>query len=303
MIDKFNFYDIYGYVLPGAGILAVLWLPIGLTKKTWPAADFGSAIIAAAIAYIAGHLLQMIANHALPSSVATGDDGHKRYPSDLALDPNTDLPQTVKAGIATLVKNKFHLAMDVENVGTKEIDSVRRAAFFLARQSLIRAKEASYAEQFEGMYALTRGLTIVFVAGFSYLAGWGLSIFHLQNAVAVAIVLTAIFLLVAITIAAYVLRSPEPQNRFSLEVCGGISLLLALLSIGYLLGGSYHVDSRHAVVFALLAVIMFFCCLRSYGTYHSFARSFALTVWRDFLAAGSDKDDKKKDEKGDQDQK
>ena len=52
MIDKFNFYDIYGYFVPGLALLAVLWLPFGLLKQGWPSADWGSALVAVVAAYL-----------------------------------------------------------------------------------------------------------------------------------------------------------------------------------------------------------------------------------------------------------
>src|SRR5690242_14645510 len=121
MIEKFNFYDLYGYFLPGAAFLAILWLPYGLVKDAWPPSDWSSAVIVAAIAYFLGHLLQNIATNAIPSqrkskpkpakataspttetdgadkpgTQATGesDPERTRYPSDYFLDKeNTELP-------------------------------------------------------------------------------------------------------------------------------------------------------------------------------------------------------------------
>ncbi|PYT29338.1 MAG: hypothetical protein DMG57_11970 [Acidobacteria bacterium] len=71
MIEKFNFYDIYGYFLPGAAFLAVLWAPFGLVRKSWPSSDWTSAIIAAAFAYILGHLIQSVVTNAIPSREVT----------------------------------------------------------------------------------------------------------------------------------------------------------------------------------------------------------------------------------------
>lgn len=44
MIERFNFYDIYGYLLPGATLVGLLWLPFGIITGTWPAAQLSEAV-------------------------------------------------------------------------------------------------------------------------------------------------------------------------------------------------------------------------------------------------------------------
>src|ERR1700691_313653 len=46
---------------------------------------------------------------------------------------------------------------------------------FVCRGMLIRQKAADYIEQFEGLYAMLRGLSVAFGVGAVYLAGWGCS--------------------------------------------------------------------------------------------------------------------------------
>ena len=146
MIEKFNFYDIYGYFVPGAAFLAIPWLPFGLVRHTWPSSTWSGAIIAAVLAYIVGHLVHSLATNALPS---WGNKG--RFPSEMYLD-NTDkeLPESCKSNIQTLMKEQFGLELQVDKVGNEAIDQVRHNAFLLARQILIQGKAVSYAEQFQG---------------------------------------------------------------------------------------------------------------------------------------------------------
>ncbi len=68
MIDRFNFFDIYGYLLPGGLLLALLWLPFALVLGKWPPADWGSAALALALAYACGHLLRNFAEAAFSST-------------------------------------------------------------------------------------------------------------------------------------------------------------------------------------------------------------------------------------------
>lgn len=78
MIEKFNFYDVYGYFVPGAAFLAILWIPFGLVRHTWPPSTWTDAIVAAVLAYIVGHLLQSVATNAVPASRLTTKSGQIR---------------------------------------------------------------------------------------------------------------------------------------------------------------------------------------------------------------------------------
>ena len=169
MIDKFNFYDIYGYFVPGAAFVAILWIPVGLVRHSWPSSTWSGAIIAAVLAYIVGHLVQSLATNALPS---WGNKG--RFPSEMYLDnSDKELPEICKTIIQRLMKEQFGLELQVDKDGDAEIDKERHNAFLLARQILIQGKAVSYAEQFQGMYALTRGLMSVLALGCAYWLGFG----------------------------------------------------------------------------------------------------------------------------------
>jgi hypothetical protein len=76
---KFNFYDIYGFALPGFLLVAILWLPFGLIQKSWPDPELSSALIGVVLVYIAGHLLQTVARQVLPSRLAQRQISIKRF--------------------------------------------------------------------------------------------------------------------------------------------------------------------------------------------------------------------------------
>jgi len=67
MIKQFNFYDVYGYLLPGLALCAVLYAPVGWARHEWPSPDLGSAVLAIVLAYIVGHLLQRWAERLAPA--------------------------------------------------------------------------------------------------------------------------------------------------------------------------------------------------------------------------------------------
>jgi hypothetical protein len=89
----------------------------------------------------------------------------------MALDDNPDMPTVLRRKIALVFREQFGLDLGVDQVADDAIDKVRNVAFLLARQVLIREKTAGYAEQFQGMYALARGLVIVFAVACAYWLG------------------------------------------------------------------------------------------------------------------------------------
>lgn len=59
MIERFNFYDVYGYLIPGVLLGAVLWIPHALVQGLYVPSDLTTALAAVAFAYIAGLLIAL----------------------------------------------------------------------------------------------------------------------------------------------------------------------------------------------------------------------------------------------------
>jgi len=118
---KFNFYDIYGFALPGFLLLAVLWLPFGLIDGHWPDAEFSSAILGVILAYIAGHVLQTVAQVAIPSNFLNG-----RFPSVVFLDAGDETFSTeFKERLARQINRVFQL-----NASSASSDAFERTRSF-----------------------------------------------------------------------------------------------------------------------------------------------------------------------------
>jgi len=297
---KFNFYDIYGFALPGFLLLAVLWLPFGLIENKWPDAEFSSALAAVILAYFAGHLLQTIAHNALPSNFLIGE----RFPSSKLLDKDdSTFSGEFKKRLAEQINTAFQLDVSLNAVNVaadlpeeadkrrKEVDKVRSDAFFLCRSALIKSKTVVYAEQFEGLYALMRGLTAAFAVAVVYYLGWAYSDL-MQLGVSSKqwsglVVLLGIFIsLVALVISdrlkSFTFKWLEKRSKLVLKWVIIGSLLLAAFAAGYYLGLSTIELSEHRGQLIAASVFSFFAAERCYAGYKLYAQEFAKAVYRDF---------------------
>ena len=300
MIEKFNFYDLYGYFLPGFVLLALLWLPWGIVDLRWPAAAASSAVLAVGASYVIGHILQSIAVSAAPPHVRD-KEGKYRFPSQVLLD-NEDptLTQEFKVKLSELVRLQLGIDLGVgkprNEMPERErlpIDFRRRDAFFLCRSVLIKEKIASYAEQFEGMYSLMLGLAAAFALGSGFVAGWALSWFNnccmaILGGLAVGLGLLLAGTTTVIVQAAggsYTQRSSWDKFTFA-------GLLVASLGAGCLLG-SVGIACRQAaswaglsgqqhLLFVGISLGELLISVRCFGAYKRFAKDFARAVWQDF---------------------
>lgn len=287
MIEKFNFYDIYGYFVPGAAFLATFWIPFGLVRHTWPPTSWTDAIIAAVLAYILGHLVQSVATNAIPSWEVKGPSGRNRFPSEIYLDhTDKELPDSCKTSIQDLMRTQFGLELQVDKDGDDAIDKIRHNAFLLARQVLIQGKAVSYAEQFQGMYALTRGLVSVLALGFSYWFGFAAAaIIRNKVVVGATVLILAASLLALANISLGLLRShPDALKKRRIDLGYAVVLLILFLAIGYAFGVHENVSTRQGAILAFISAWAVVACFRAYGAYKFFAGQFAATIWRDYLA-------------------
>jgi hypothetical protein len=302
LIEKFNFYDIYGYLLPGAVALLLFWLPIGIKQHKLPTGDWTSALLGAAIAYVAGVLLQTFADRVLPSSlgkVGSGKDSYDLYPSQKILGPydpvytGSQLSEVIKNGLPDLIKTK--LGVDGDLAINKPADQtqarLRNDAFFLARHYLQLTKVTSYTEQFEGMYALCRGLAAALGLAAVYFLGWALSSWEFSwiPNVAYCAIAWGISFSVGVTIFLLVIGKRSltvsvNKRNLKVELLPAIGLLVAGLGGGLGLGYRYHVSDL-AIIILLCAVGALLASLRAYRFYREFTKEFAATVWRDFFLA------------------
>jgi len=296
MIDRFNFYDIYGYLLPGTLLLGLFWLPFGLATESLPTKEISATLLLLALAYIAGHVLQTVAAVVVPSTVRDAS-GEVRARSSILLDAaNSRFSATFKGDLSKKVKAAFNI---LEILGDKPGDLANRdAAFFEARAYLIRNKAANYVEQFEGLYAMMRGLGCAFFIGFAYLAGWGFSFhwelcglgFAIWSVLAASIIGALIAASVTCGVAAHPAAEKEQRKRQQkrertasnwLAFC----ILLTACGLGYFLGTWKPAPGRIEFFLWVIVPLTLIAGMRCMQAYWLYAQNFAETVWRDF--AGS----------------
>ena len=288
MIERFNFYDVYGYLLPGLVLIAIIWLPFGIIQHTWPTAELASAIIALALAYVAGHLVQTVATNAIPSEVAD-PTGRRRFPHDLFLDKeNQRFSTSFKEKLAQRVQAAFGLELAVDRQADEEISRTRQDAFLECRSFLIRKEAATYAEQFEGLYAMMRGLGVVFALGSLYLGGWAASIkkYDCLRVSAVVVLWLSVAILLA-TAVIRMMRGSRDPNRARMDRITLGAWAMGALAVGYLCGWDRVNEVRAVMTLVGVALLCVFAALRFFVSYRFFAEKFADTVWRDFAATVS----------------
>jgi hypothetical protein len=174
MVDRFNFYDLYGYVIPGFVLIALFGLPFGWTMGLGGAsAGWTLAAAAFAASYTTGILLQSIGTDVISSEIWDATKKKHRYPSTRLLDEEDEtFSKNFKKELKALILEDFSLSVD--HTDDKETDRCRVDAFMACRAALVANKMAAYAEQFQGLYALARGLFLSIGLAIPFLLGWAI---------------------------------------------------------------------------------------------------------------------------------
>jgi hypothetical protein len=301
--ERFNFYDIYGYLIPGLALLTLLWLPFAMINPGLMKASLAAAAAAVVVGYIVGHFVAATAGDLISAKTARAQDGKPEYPSIVLLNPSDHkLSRDLKKRLARLVWAQFSLDLHLDKEADKEIGEIRQAAFYLCRP--IVNKVTAYPEQFQGLYAMMSALTIVFALGFFYMLGWSIAAYWvLSPAGTVAQFGVALLLFATIVYAAggsgmpmlAVLRQRMPwlaalqkrvpilavvPKRARLTALAILALLLALS--GYSMGTQAAVPTSFAPALLAIALLCLAASFRFYSQYGYFANEFAKSVWTYF---------------------
>jgi hypothetical protein len=272
MIQRFNFYDLYGYFLPGSALIFFLWLPYGITERFIPEVKTSDALAAVVAAYLLGVIL-----HSVSSSIVSSKTMSGRFPSDAVVDDtSTEIDADTRKLLAKRIQDRFKL--DVQDRAT------RNTAFLRCRTALIHAKQSEYAQQMEGMYALMRGVSCAAAAGAFYIAGWivkGMTESYLLDFIVDGFVL---LMLLGAILAFWNRPADDPDTSRSLAAA--LAMIAALA--GYAVAA--RVDPKEPrwgeLLFAALLLTMI--ALRAHAAYRKFTIYFARTVYLDFLHLKTD---------------
>jgi hypothetical protein len=286
MMERFNFYDIYGYFLPGALWLTLLGLPFILVSGFPSDRTAEITVGGLVLGYLAGLLLQNLARDFLPSTKRDAT-GKARYPSDLLLDEqDSSLSPALKRQIAGYVSKRFGIEVsDAADPGLGSREKRRDDAFRLCRTALAQGKVGSYAEQYQGLYSLMRGLAASCVLAILYYLGWFVALgFPLSGSLQRDHSLGMLVLaLAAILIWLHAFRKRQPSLEFWL-----FGIMLATL--GFLAGGWLHVAEQHSYILVAMTPLLVVVYRRSAEASRYFMNLFAESVYRDFLALSTAED-------------
>jgi hypothetical protein len=292
VIAKLNFYDFYGYLIPGVAFLAIIWLPFGIVTLKWPPSDLGSAVAALIVAYIVGLVLQVIVVNGFPPKVRDQNE-YLRYPSSVLLDPEeTSLAPELKKEAAVQAAALFGIDLSIgQSIVSSDwrdnancVDARRRDAFLLARSVLVERKLASYTEQYQGMYAVMSGLAVAFWLGFAYLLGWAAAFRGVWLGYTPCILL-AVGLGVATVVSFIpVFTKVAPTLAAILGEVVFFALLAILWSLGHYAGSCSGPTFRQAQLLLVISVLSLFAAATCFAAYKYFSVEFAKAVWRDFVA-------------------
>jgi hypothetical protein len=299
MLQRFNFFDVYAYLIPGAALIALIWLPFGVAKGQLPTGDFSSGLLLLVGAYIVGHVLYYPATGALPTeSKGWYKDRNcwqaktARHPSEFLLDIDEEtFPGGFKRSLEGLIRKQLGREVNVEfdwdaanEADRSNIKKERQLAFFLCRSALITGEAPTYGEQFQGLYELMRGLTLAFALGFAYYLGWASAVWLHEVPLATAGIAG---LAIGLFGAAVFLVSETPRNPLRARIIAAALMVALFLSPFWLLGlaNSEGATTQHRIlIFAAMAVGALFFSVKFYSVYRPFARDFAIAIYRDFYA-------------------
>lgn len=313
MIERFNFYDIYGYLVPGLTWLFLLALPFHVIFQ-FSTASIPELTAVLAVAYVVGHLLAGLAHGVLPS------DSH-----DIGLKDKEGKPILVPRSVAVLsdrypykdkvqeeVKGKLAQAFNERfkfnplDPTAPFIEAVVRRMFFLCRTSLAQSKAAGYVEQYQGMSSLTGSLSFATWTAAAYYAVWAVTSAAIERASRPGRWPLPLLIVVAGAAAAVVIRraidheakDKTPVVRFNLRHPESALLTSVLLIVAFVSARWYPLSHRASLGFAAGAGVLWLAALRFRTSSDALSSSWIQAIYEDFLvlqtAPKTNKDDDEK---------
>lgn len=295
MIERFNFYDLYGYLIPGSIWLLLLKFPFHLqfNNGTLSAVELTAGAV---IGYVAGHLLLGLARQALPTAnyqVPGEKDGVQK--SVAVLWDGYSGKDRLPAGFRTELGLRFAERFGFNPLEPFDVAGAKQM-FFLCRASLSQAKLAAYVEQYQGMGSLTRSLAFASLITAVYYGSWvvvsalrRMSVDPSLHNVLPLLILAAGILL-ADAVGAAMARAPGyVATRIHLTGPECRALIGILVFLGAASSWWYPLNSRHGDQMALASAVLWLATLRLKAASKSFDDSLVMAVYGDFVVLATAK--------------
>ena len=158
MFDKFNFYDLLGYLLPGAVVVLVLyWFGHGILALPVPAlpTDLGGSFLFIGLSYIVGQVLVQGIASSFEDRQNRKDGG--RLSERLLSASNSTFTPGLKARIEQCAKDTFQVVYGTVN-GSEGISG--KELFDLCYALVVQKGLAAHTEIFLAISGLLRGLCV-----------------------------------------------------------------------------------------------------------------------------------------------
>ena len=328
MLERFNFYDVYGYLIPGLTTIGAFALPLLLLGGVSFPAELSAALVVAVVGYVVGLLVHEVARELIPSKFLHTADGTRsfavaRYPSDYVLDESAGGPPGFKQTLATRIREDLTFVVTVEDAPGKAQRDTRNLAMMACRDRLVAAGQATYPEQFQGMYGLFRGIGVALGLAACGWLGWfsgslvpGKTAFLACAGMVVLGYVAARMLPLHESVGGLLFSGRTEPNRVVaalLVLCGvatfaavagffGIAIglvcvatmcfactlgayaLIAFLALAAVAPPAEHQSSLLGMVPAAAALLALLSA-KAFASYHRFAEEFARSVFRVYLAS------------------
>jgi hypothetical protein len=207
-------------------------------------------------------------------------NGVRSFPSDDMLDEDDNtFSNDVKDRIRTKILEWYKL--DVSERKN------RGAAFAMCRNELLQKGRISYAEQFQGMYALMRGLGAACFLSSANVFGWAIGAAVSQDLIlnyvlGVTFIATLAFALLSLKVE-WTRETEKGGSRWPGSRYVGLMVVLWGVGITAALRNQGKMAEPMWGAFLLLTVILAGVGIICVGTYKSFSLNFARAVYNDFL--------------------
>jgi hypothetical protein len=284
VIERFNFYDVYGYLIPGVVLLLCVGLPFLLSGTKFELNEWTALIVGVVVAYLAGHLIQTMATTAIPSS----RDSERRpwqYYSATILNPKSrDLSVKTKDRLQLSVRSWFGLDLSIGKDSDESVGAARQDAFLLARRVVNAA--SNYSEQFEGIYVMMRGITVALWLGIAFTLGWAFASRLPDRNIMLPLLFGSIAALLARSIEQFYDMSGHDRRAASIACIA--ALWWSLLAAGVLMSPKTLAPNEVGGLLTI-ALVYLVASLRFWKSYYFFAEQFARSVWLHFAAEPTDR--------------